>query len=84
MTGGSAQAREKGKGDGEIKEEHNESSRTWLQGLGRKKAMIQGQGTHLIEFQHALDSNGDLLSLAECTNPLSSGRSDKPSPTPLP
>lgn len=45
--------------------------------------MIQGQGTHLIEFQLGLGSNGDLLSLAECVILLSSGRSDKPSPAPL-
>lgn len=45
---------------------------------GGKKAMTQGQGIHLIEFQHGLGSNGDLLSLAEYIVLLSSGRSDKP------
>lgn len=83
MAGGSAQATVKQEGDGGIKEEHNKPSGTWSQGLGRRKAIIQNEGTHLVGFQYGLGSGGDLLSLAERTNSLSSGKSDKPSPAPL-
>lgn len=44
--------------------------------------MIQDQGTHLVELQHGLVSNRDLLNLAERENPLSSGRWDKSLPAP--